>query len=316
MFRLVNRVAGDAAHPAARLVELGLHHEQQHQELLLTDIKHVLWTNPLRPTYRTATTKPDTKSRPIEWRDFDGGVRAIGYEDEGFAFDNEGPRHRVFLEPYRLASRLLTNGEYLAFIEEGGYRRSELWLSAGLAAARDRHWEAPLYWERDADGRWTEFTLGGTRVLHGAALSDPVVHVSFYEADAYARWAGCRLPTEFEWEAASRGQPVEGSFVESEAFHPRPDGGSGAALEQLYGDAWQWTQSAYVGYPNFRPAPGAVGEYNGKWMADQWVLRGASCATPRSHARPSYRNFFPSDARWQFAGIRLADRAAGAEARL
>jgi ergothioneine biosynthesis protein EgtB len=314
VLRLIRLTAGDAAHPATRLVELGLHHEQQHQELLLTDIKHVLWTNPLRPTYRTATTKRDTKSRPLEWRDFDSGVRAIGHEGEGFAFDNEGPRHRVFLEPYRLASRLLTNGEYLAFIEDGGYQRSELWLSAGLAAAQDRHWEAPLYWERDAHGRWTEFTLGGTRMLRGEALSDPVVHVSFYEADAFARWAGCRLPTEFEWEAAARGQPVEGSFVESESFHPRAATGSGVALEQLYGDAWQWTQSAYVGYPNFRPAPGAVGEYNGKWMADQWVLRGASCATPQSHARPSYRNFFPSDARWQFAGIRLADRATDAEA--
>ena len=315
MFRLINLVAGDAAHPAMRLIELGLQHEQQHQELLLTDIKHVLWTNPLRPTYRTATTAPEPKSRPIEWLEFDGGVRMIGHEGEGFAFDNEEPRHRVFVEPYRLASRLVTNGEYLAFIEDRGYQRSELWLSAGLAAAQDRHWEAPLYWERDADGRWSEFTLGGTRVLHGAALSDPVVHLSFYEADAFARWAGRRLPTEFEWEAAAHGQPVEGSFVESESFHPRAASGTGAALEQLYGDAWQWTQSAYVGYPNFRSAPGAVGEYNGKWMVDQWVLRGASCATPQSHARHSYRNFFSPDARWQFAGIRLADGATSTEPR-
>jgi ergothioneine biosynthesis protein EgtB len=315
MRRLIHHLAGDAAHPAARLIELGLHHEQQHQELILTDIKHVLWTNPLRPTYRTATAAPEPTSRPMEWLDCDGGVRTMGHEGEGFAFDNEGPPHRVFLEPYRLASRLVTNGEYLAFIEDGGYRRAELWLSAGLAAAQDRHWTAPLYWELDADGRWTEFTLGGMRALRGAALSDPVVHVSFYEADAFARWAGRRLPTEFEWEAAAHGRPVDGSFVESQAFHPRPASGNGASLEQLYGDAWQWTQSAYVGYPNFRPAPGAVGEYNGKWMADQWVLRGASCATPRSHARPSYRNFFPSDARWQFTGIRLADRATGAEAR-
>jgi ergothioneine biosynthesis protein EgtB len=315
MWRLIHLIAGDAAHPATRLVELGLQHEQQHQELLLTDIKHVLWTNPLRPTYRTATTAPATESQPIGWLEFDGGLQTIGHEGEGFAFDNEGPRHRVFLEPYRLASRLLTNGEYLAFIEDGGYRRPELWLSAGLVAAQDRHWEAPLYWERDAAGRWTEFTLGGTRVLQGAALSDPVVHVSYYEADAFARWAGRRLPTEFEWEWAAHGQPVEGSFVESESFHPRAASGSGSAIEQLYGDAWQWTQSAYVGYPNYRPAPGAIGEYNGKWMADQWVLRGASCATPQSHARPTYRNFFPSDARWQFTGIRLADRAADAEVR-
>ena len=314
-WRLIERIAGDVEHPAARLVELGLQHEQQHQELLLTDIKHVLWTNPLRPTYRDSVTPTAVASPAVEWAAFAGGVQSIGHEGDGFAFDNEGPRHRVFLEPYRLASRLVTNGEYLAFIEDGGYRRPELWLSAGLAAAQERHWEAPLYWERDADGRWTEFTLGGTRVLAGAALSDPVVHVSYYEADAFARWAGRRLPTEFEWEVAARGQAVEGSFVESESFHPRVASCSGSAVVQLYGDAWQWTQSAYVGYPNYRPEPGAIGEYNGKWMADQWVLRGASCATPKSHARPTYRNFFPSDARWQFTGIRLADGDTQAEVR-
>jgi ergothioneine biosynthesis protein EgtB len=315
MSRLITRLAGDAAHPAAQLVELGLQHEQQHQELLLTDIKHVLWTNPLRPTYQAVIPADDTESRTMEWLAFDGGIQTIGYEGDGFAFDNEGPRHRVFLEPYRLASHLITNGEYLAFIEDGGYRRPELWLSAGLAAVQDRHWEAPLYWERGADGRWTEFTLGGTRVLESSALYDPVVHVSYYEADAFARWSGRRIPTEFEWEVAARGQPVEGSFVESASFHPRAASCSGSAIMQLYGDVWQWTQSAYVGYPNYRPAPGAIGEYNGKWMADQWVLRGASCATPQSHARPTYRNFFPSDARWQFTGIRLADGALGAEVR-
>ena len=309
MSRLLHRVAGDAAHPAAGLVELGLQHEQQHQELLITDIKHVLWTNPLRPSYRTSLARTDAVSSATEWLDFEGGIRAIGHDGEGFAFDNESPPHRVFLEPYRLASHLVTNGEYLAFIEDGGYRRPELWLSAGIAAAQDRHWESPLYWERDADGRWTEFTLGGTRGLAGVALADPVVHVSYYEADAFARWSGRRLPTEFEWESAARGLPLEGTFVESESFHPRGATCTGSAIVQLYGDAWQWTQSAYVGYPNFRPAPGAVGEYNGKWMADQWVLRGASCATPQSHARSTYRNFFPSDARWQFTGIRLADGA-------
>jgi ergothioneine biosynthesis protein EgtB len=315
MSRLIQLTAGDEAHPATRLVELGLNHEQQHQELLLTDIKHVLWTNPLRPTYRPAPAQPETTSRPIVWRENEGGVRNIGHDGEGFAFDNEGPRHRVFLEPYRLASRLVTNGEFLVFIEDGGYRRPELWLSSGLAAVQDRQWEAPLYWERDAVGRWTEFTLGGVRVLHGAALTEPVVHVSYYEADAFARWAERRLPTEFEWEAAAGGQPVCGPFVESESFHPRPAIGTGSAIEQLYGDVWQWTQSAYVGYPNFRAAAGAVGEYNGKWMADQWVLRGASCVTPQSHARPTYRNFFPSDARWQFTGIRLADGGTTAEVR-
>ncbi len=312
MRRLIERIAGDAQHPAVGLIELGLHHEQQHQELVLTDIKHVLWTNPLRPTYREATAGRAADSSPPQWRDFSGGVAWIGDEGPGFAYDNEGPRHRVFLEPYRLASRPVMNGEYLEFVRDAGYSRPELWLSAGLAAVQDRRWEGPLYWEKDADGRWTEFTLGGTRALEGAALEEPVTHVSYYEADAYTRWAGRRLPTEFEWEAAARSVPVEGRFVDAERFHPGP-AEAGDGLAQLYGDVWQWTQSAYVGYANYRPSAGAIGEYNGKWMADQWVLRGASCATPRSHVRVTYRNFFPSDARWQFTGIRLAD--GGREAR-
>ncbi len=304
--RLIERIAGDAQHPAVELIELGLHHEQQHQELLVTDIKHVLWTNPLRPTYREAPAGRTADSSPLQWRDFSGGVAWIGHEGPGFSYDNEGPRHRVFLEPYRLASRPVTNGEYLEFVRDAGYSRPELLLSAGLATVQDRNWDAPLYWEKDADGRWTEFTLGGTRALEGAALEEPVTHVSFYEADAYARWTGRRLPTEFEWEVAARGARVEGPFVDAERFHPSA-AETGNGLTQLYGDVWQWTQSAYVGYPNYRPSAGAIGEYNGKWMADQWVLRGASCATPRSHARITYRNFFPSDTRWQFTGIRLAD---------
>jgi ergothioneine biosynthesis protein EgtB len=306
---LIDRIAGDVQMLDVSLIELGLHHEQQHQELLVTDIKHVLWTNPLRPTYRKATTEHITRSSPpqsLEWREFGGGVEWIGHEGPGFAYDNEGPRHRVFLEPYRLASRPVTNGEYLEFVRDAGYSRPDLLLSAGLAAVQDRRWEGPLYWEKNADDRWTEFTLGGTRALEGAALEEPVTHLSYYEADAYARWAGRRLPTEFEWEAAARSAPVEGQFVDAERFHPAP-AEAGDGLAQLYGDVWQWTQSAYVGYPNYRPSTGAIGEYNGKWMADQWVLRGASCATPRSHARLTYRNFFPSDARWQFTGIRLAD---------
>ena len=306
MQRLIARIAGDTRHPAVELIELGLHHEQQHQELLVTDMKHVLWTNPLRPTYRVAPAGRATDGAPLQWRDFGGGVTWIGHEGPGFSYDNEGPRHRVFLEPYRLASRPVTNGEYLEFVRDAGYSRPELWLSAGLATVQDRSWTGPLYWEQDADGRWTEFTLGGTRVLEGAALHEPVTHVSYYEADAYTRWAGCRLPTEFEWEAAARRAPVEGRFVEAERFHPGA-AESGDGLAQLYGDVWQWTQSAYVGYPNYRASAGAIGEYNGKWMADQWVLRGASCATPRSHARVTYRNFFPSDVRWQFTGIRVAD---------
>ncbi|CAN5326606.1 ergothioneine biosynthesis protein EgtB [soil metagenome] len=306
MQRLIERLAGDDQHPAVGLIELGIHHEQQHQELLVTDIKHVLWTNPLRPTYREATAGHSAEASPLRWCDFSGGVTWIGHDGPGFSYDNEGPRHRVFLEPYRLASRPVTNGEYLEFVRDAGYSRAELLLSAGLATVQDRRWDGPLYWEQDADGRWTEFTLGGMRALEGAALEEPVTHVSYYEADAYARWAGRRLPTEFEWEAAARSAAVDGPFVETEHFHPGPAVASDG-LMQLYGDVWQWTQSAYVGYPNYHPSAGAIGEYNGKWMADQWVLRGASCATPRSHARVTYRNFFPSDARWQFTGIRLAD---------
>ena len=312
MRQLIASIANDATHPVVALIELGLQHEQQHQELLLTDMKHVLWTNPLRPVYSATTTEPTREPAPLEWVDVAEGIYGIGHGDTGFAYDNEGPRHRVFLEPFRLATRLVTNGEFLAFVADGGYARPELWLSAGLATVRDHRWEGPLYWERDADGRWLEFTLGGTRVLDGTALADPICHVSYYEADAYARWAGARLPTEFEWETAARGAPVEGRFVEARRFHPGPArsaAGATGGLKQLYGDAWQWTQSAYVGYPNYTPAAGAIGEYNGKWMADQWVLRGASCATPVSHARRTYRNFFPSDARWQFSGIRLAHGA-------
>jgi ergothioneine biosynthesis protein EgtB len=287
MRKLLARIGDDTSHPAAALIELGLNHEQQHQELLVTDIKHVLWMNPLRPVYRAVTVQPMHEATALAWHDEPDGVHEIGHDGNGFSYDNELPRHRVFVEPFRIASRLVTNGEYLAFIEDGGYRRPELWLSAGLATVQDERWEGPLYWERHEDGSWTEFTLGGTRDLTGAALGEPVVHLSYYEADAYARWAGHRLPTEFEWEIAARNE----------------------SLEQLYGTAWQWTASAYVGYPNYRPAAGAIGEYNGKWMADQWVLRGSSCATPRGHSRRTYRNFFPSPTRWQFTGIRLASGA-------
>jgi ergothioneine biosynthesis protein EgtB len=304
MRRLIDAIADDEAHPAHPLIVLGLHHEQQHQELLLQDIKHVFWTNPMRPTYRERPVTPENASA-LAWHAVDEGVYRIGAEGPGFSYDNEGPAHRVFVEPFRLASRLATNGEYLAFVEDGGYGRPELWLSAGLATAQEGRWQAPLYWERGADG-WTEFTLAGTRPL---ALDEPVCHVSYYEADAFARWAGHRLPTESEWEVAARGASMQGSYVESERYHPAPAPDDGARFQQLYGDVWQWTSSPYVAYPGYAPAAGAIGEYNGKWMADQWVLRGASCATPASHARPTYRNFFPSDARWQFGGIRLASRA-------
>jgi ergothioneine biosynthesis protein EgtB len=308
MRALLGEINEDQNHPAYPLIVLGLHHEQQHQELLVTDIKHVFWMNPLRPVYGERAELPERVLPESAWKSFGGGVHRIGHQDEGFSFDNELPAHREFLEDFRLASRLVTNGEYLDFINDGGYKRSELWLSPGLAMVNDGGWEAPFYWERAGDG-FTEFTLAGTRAV---ALDEPVCHVSYYEADAFARWAKRRLPTEAEWEVAARGVPIEGTFVERERFHPAPAGAEAIAageLTQLYGDVWQWTQSAYVGYPGFKADTGAIGEYNGKWMADQWVLRGASCATPQSHARLTYRNFFPSDARWQFMGIRLADHA-------
>lgn len=299
---LIERIGADESHPALPVIELGLHHEQQHQELMLTDIKHVFWMNPLRPAYAPRPRTHEADESASAWRTVPAGIYRIGHEGQGFAFDNETPAHRVFVDEFRLADRLVTNGEYLAFIEDRGYHRPELWLSNGWAKVREESWEAPLYWERTNDG-WTEFSLAG---VHPVNPAEPVCHVSHYEADAFARWAGARLPTEPEWEIAAGSEPVDGNFVDARLFHPAPAPQSRDGFRQLYGDVWQWTQSAYLAYPGFSPAPGAIGEYNGKWMSDQWVLRGASCATPLSHARATYRNFFPSDARWQFMGIRLA----------
>ncbi len=286
----------------APLVELGLNHEQQHQELLVTDFKHILARNPLEPVYREREIETAADPGPLEWRDYEGGVYSIGYAGEGFHFDNEGPRHDVLLEPFRLASRPVTNGEYLEFIEAGGYREPRWWLSLGWARVLEHSWDAPLYWTK-RDGRWSSFTLSGARPLDE---HEPLCHLSYFEADAYAAWRGRRLPREAEWEAAAAAESLRGNFADSGALHPTACAQRGG-LEQIYGDVWEWTSSAYAAYPRYRPAAGAVGEYNGKFMCNQYVLRGGSCATPAGHVRASYRNFFPPEARWQFSGVRLAD---------
>jgi ergothioneine biosynthesis protein EgtB len=289
---------------ASALLELGLHHEQQHQELMYTDLKHLLSLNPFSPAYRTHRAELSRPAAQLAWREFAGGLCEIGQDGTGFAFDNELPRHRQFLEAFELASRPVTNAEYLAFVEDGGYRRPELWLSEGWELVRAQGWSAPIYWRQAAED-WHEFTLQGLRTLDP---SRPVVHVSHYEADAYARWAEARLPTEFEWEFAAADRAVAGNFAESGTLHPVV---SAEGFTALFGDVWEWTSSSYAPYPGFRAASGAVGEYNGKFMANQYVLRGGSCVTPESHVRATYRNFFPSTARWQFSGIRLARDAPG-----
>jgi ergothioneine biosynthesis protein EgtB len=290
------------AEVASRTV-LGLNHEQQHQELLVTDIKHIYWVNPLRPVYRQRKDDAGAVPRPPAWRELPAGVYEIGHEGGGFAFDNESPRHRVYLDAWRIAERPVTNGEFLDFVRAGGYRTPALWLSQGWQTARERNWQAPLYWE-ERDGVWWYMTLAGMKPV---AADEPVCHVSYFEADAYARWAGARLPTEAEWEVAARRESVAGNFLDSGRLHPAPAPASerSGAL-QFYGDVWEWTQSAYCAYPGYRPAAGALGEYNGKFMCGQYVLRGGSCATPAGHVRPTYRNFFYPADRWQFTGIRLA----------
>jgi ergothioneine biosynthesis protein EgtB len=296
---------GEHEPPAwAAVVELGLHHEQQHQELLLTDIKHAFHANPLRPAYLSSPLTPDPlPGGERGWLSYPAALREIGHDGPGFAFDNESPRHHVFVGAFRLASRPVTNREWLAFMADGGYTRAPRWLSDGWKAVAAQGWQAPLYWEMQ-DGAWQMMTLSGMRPVDP---EEPVCHVSYYEADAYAQWAGARLPTEAEWEVAAEECPVEGNFVESGAFHPRPGPGDAArGLRQMFGDVWEWTRSAYLPYPGYRPLEGALGEYNGKFMSGQMVLRGGSCATSRAHVRRTYRNFFPPDARWQFSGVRLA----------
>jgi ergothioneine biosynthesis protein EgtB len=303
------------------ILVLGIHHEQQHQELLVTDIKHVFAQNPLYPVFRERRTRPVRARRdsgapetsmdgfprprdPLNFLDFEETLATIGHDGRGFSYDNEGPQHRALVPAFSLASRPVTNGEYMAFIEDNAYKRPEFWLSLGWMTVNEQYWQAPLYWTK-RDGAWWSFTLSGFRPVDE---SEPVTHVSYFEADAYANWAGARLPTEFEWERAALDCPIEGNFVEDETFHPRAlsTSGNDRRLHQMFGNVWEWTRSAYSPYPGYRPVPGALGEYNGKFMCNQYVLRGGSCATSRSHIRRTYRNFFQPEKRWQFTGIRLA----------
>jgi len=280
----------------AFIVELGLNHEQQHQELLLTDIKHVLAQNPMRPAMDPELRVPESEGAPSFLFDSGpAGIGEIGATGSGFAFDNETPRHRVLLEGHAIGSRLITNGEYLEFIRDGGYTTSDLWLSDGWATVNEQGWDRPLYWSADHEH---EFTLGGDREID---VNAPVAHVSYYEADAFARWADARLPTEAEWEVRAADEPVDGNLAESGLWHPAAGSGS-----QLFGDVWEWTSSPYAPYPGFQPLAGSLGEYNGKFMCNQMTVRGGSCASSADHLRASYRSFFYPDARWQFLGIRLA----------
>ncbi len=303
---MVHLLTLDLPGEALDLIALGINHEQQHQELIVTDVKNGLWTNPLRPAYRIKpdheTWQIERSAPPLAWKSFAGGLYSVGFEGDSFAFDNEGPRHKVYLEPFRLASRLVTNGEYLDFMRDGGYSKPVLWFSDGWDCVRTNQWNAPLYWEQ-RDGEWWNYTVEGMQPLR---LNEPVCHISYYEADAFARWAGARLPSEFEWEVAAQRCVVAGNFLDDDVLHPQP-ADVGEPLAQMFGDVWEWTASPYVAYPGFKPAAGAVGEYNGKFMCNQMVLRGGSCATPQSHIRTTYRNFFPPHARWQFMGVRLAN---------
>jgi ergothioneine biosynthesis protein EgtB len=310
----MNALLGGADEPLLErlgaTIELGLNHEQQHQELILTDLKSMFGRNPLRPVYRELGPIERGEVAPVRWLGYPEGLRKVGHDGHGFAFDNEMPRHSVFVQPFHLADRLVTNGEFLAFIEDGGYEQPKFWLSDGWNARNTQRWAAPLYWEGGENQGWRIMTLAGLRDLEP---DEPVCHVSYYEADAFARWAGARLPSEAEWEVAAEGVEIRGNFLEDQHFHPRPLGAAHAhaddAPAQLFGDVWEWTRSPYTPYPGYCPAPGALGEYNGKFMCNQMVLRGGSCATPRSHIRSTYRNFFPPEARWQFSGIRLAKDA-------
>jgi len=285
--------------------QLGLNHEQQHQELLLMDIKHIFGSNPLRPVYQAAVTDSPNRAAPLEWIETGEGLQEIGAEGSGFCYDNEMPRHREFLETFRLASRPVTNGEYLEFLRDGGYQNPLLWLSDAWDLLQAEKWEAPLYWERRGD-RWWQMTLSGMKEVNP---NEPICHVSYYEAEAFAHWSGKRLPTEAEWETVARHAEISGNFLENGVFHPKSAVGAGSGPSQMFGDVWEWTRSPYAPYPRFKPFRGALGEYNGKFMCNQMVLRGGSCLTAQSHVRATYRNFFPPQSRWQCSGLRLAEDA-------
>ncbi|HRF09293.1 MAG TPA: ergothioneine biosynthesis protein EgtB [Xanthobacteraceae bacterium] len=307
MARLIERSHGNKQSELASLIVLGCHHEQQHQELLLTDVLHHLSCNSIKPAYREREADAPGVAAPTKFVSFAGGLVDTGYDGDGFFYDNEGPRHKTYLRPFAIADRAVTNGEWLEFMRDGGYENVTLWFSDGWYKCGEEGWRAPLYWE-ERDGEWLSMTLGGLQPVNPAA---PVTHVSYYEAYAFARWAGKRLPLEAEWELASAGLPVKGNTVGSGALRPLPAKLNGVALHQMFGDVWEWTASPYQPYPGFRAVPGAVGEYNGKFMVNQFVLRGGSCATPEGHIRPTYRNFFYPHQRWQFSGLRLAQDMEG-----
>jgi ergothioneine biosynthesis protein EgtB len=298
---VVRFLESDPSPEEMAVIEVGLQHEQQHQELMLMDIKHVLGTNPLRPEYRTVPRLRSDRERSSEWLSFGGGQHEIGWASESFAFDNERPRHTVYLEPFELASRPVTNREFLSFIEEGGYQRPEVWLADGWDLAHREGWQHPLYWEK-VGSTWMHYGLDGHQELD---LDEPLCHVTYYEADAFARFRDARLPTEAEWEVASESVELAGRFAEEGVLHPRP-APAGKGLLQMFGDVWEYTSSPYAPYPGFRPLAGALGEYNGKFMCNQLVVRGGACVTPGDHVRRTYRNFFYPGMRWQFVGIRLA----------
>lgn len=298
----INNADENIWNEAAKVIEIGINHEQQHQELILTDIKFTLAQNPLLPVFKEIEEKHINHLPDLKWVQFDEGIIEIGHPGNTFIYDNEHPLHKTFIQNHSLSDRLITNGEYLDFMNDNGYSRSELWLDEGWSAVNNESWQSPLYWFK-RDNEWWTFTLGGARKLN---LNEAVTHVSFFEADAFARWMDARLPTEQEWENASKSASLNGNFVEDEYYHPIPVSQEGDELKQIYGDVWEWTLSSYSPYPGYKPLPGALGEYNGKFMSNQYVLRGGSCATSITHIRNTYRNFFQATSRWQFNGIRLA----------